>query len=231
MGDHFGIGVAGELDAVAFEFGAQDAVVLDDAVVDYCDASGRIGVRVGIPVVRGAVGGPARVPHAGRAGDGAAGELLVEVLDSPGFLGDLQRAVAADDRDARRVVPPVFQPAQPLDDDVKCLPGTDVTHDAAHPSQPTGADQPPLGVALGDPSGGGTVVGVGNVAVGAGVVGVALLGGALVVLGTVVDGSDGVLAGVVDELEVLDCDGAGVDGVVGDLWLPPNRLLPLPEWS
>ena len=75
------------------------------------------------------------------------------------------------------------------------------------------------------------MVGVGNVAVGAGVVGVALLGGALVVLGTVVDGSDGVLAGVVDELEVLDCDGAGVDGVVGDLWLPPNRLLPLPEWS
>jgi hypothetical protein len=70
-----------------------------------------------------------------------------------------------------------------------------------------------------------------NVAVGAGVVGVPLLGGPLVVPGTGVDGSDGVLAGVVDELEVLDCDGAGVVGVVGDLWLPPNRLVPLPEWS
>ena len=76
------------------------------------------------------------------------------------------------------------------------------------------------------------MVGVGNVAVGAGVVGVALLGGALVVAGAVVDGSDGaVAAGVVDELEVLDCDGAGVVGAVGDLWLPPNRLVPLPEWS
>jgi hypothetical protein len=70
------------------------------------------------------------------------------------------------------------------------------------------------------------------VAVGAGVVGVALFGGALVVAGAVVDGSDGVvLVGVVEELEVLDCDGAEVVGVVGDLWLPPNRLVPLPEWS
>ncbi len=76
------------------------------------------------------------------------------------------------------------------------------------------------------------MVGAGNVAVGTGVAGVALLGGALVVAGAVVDGSDGVvLAGVVDELEVLDCDGAGAVGVVGDLWLPPNRLVPLPEWS
>jgi hypothetical protein len=78
----------------------------------------------------------------------------------------------------------------------------------------------------------GEVVGVGNVAVGAGVVGVALLGGALVVAGAVVDGPDDVvLAGVVAEVEVLDSDGAGVVGVVGDLWLPPNRLVPLPEWS
>ena len=77
----------------------------------------------------------------------------------------------------------------------------------------------------------GDVVAVGNVAVGAGVVGAGLLAGALVVAGAVACGSDGVVLAGVDAVDVLDCDGAGVVGVVGDLWLPPNRLVPLPEWS
>ena len=60
------------------------------------------------------------------------GQFLVQVLDPAGLLGDLQRAVGADDRDAGRVVAAVLQPAQPLDDDVQRRPGTDVTDDAAH---------------------------------------------------------------------------------------------------
>ena len=60
------------------------------------------------------------------------GEFLVEVLDPAGLLRDLQRAVAADDRDPGRVVAAVLQAAQALDDDVERRPGADVADDAAH---------------------------------------------------------------------------------------------------
>ena len=103
----------------ALEVGAQVGEVLDDAVVHDGDPAGRVGVRVGVAVVGRAVGGPAGVAHAGRAGDRAVGEFLVQVLDAAGLLGDLQRAVRADDGDARGVVAAVLEAAQALDDDLE----------------------------------------------------------------------------------------------------------------
>src|SRR5690349_23439244 len=95
-------------------------------------------MRVGVAVVRRAVGRPARVAHAGRPGDRARRELLVEVLDAAGLLLDLQRVVVADDRDAGRVVAAVFEATQALDDDVEGCPRTDVADDAAHVREFTG---------------------------------------------------------------------------------------------
>ena len=48
---------------------AQLGGVLDDAVVDDGDAAGRVDVRMGVAVARLAVGRPARVGDAGRAGE------------------------------------------------------------------------------------------------------------------------------------------------------------------
>ena len=54
------------------QFGAQDLVVLDDAVVDQRQPAGLVGVRVGVLVDGAAVGGPAGVgnAHVARGGLG-----------------------------------------------------------------------------------------------------------------------------------------------------------------
>ena len=80
MGQHLGVGLAGELVALALEHGAQLVVVFDDAVVHHGHAAGTLRVRgvgvlpramaevrVGVVHGRRAVGGPAGVGDAGRA--------------------------------------------------------------------------------------------------------------------------------------------------------------------
>ena len=121
-----------ELDAVGFQAGAQLAVVFDDAVVHNRDAASHVGVRVGVAVVGRAVGCPPSVPDAGRPVDRAVAELLLEILDPPGLLGDLQRAVAVDDGDTRGVVAAVFEQPQAVEDDLQRVAGSDVADDSAH---------------------------------------------------------------------------------------------------
>ncbi len=145
MRDRLAVGLADELDARALELGTQRCEILDDAVVHNGDAAGGVGVRVGVAVIRRAVGGPAGMPHAGaareRAGRQFAGNELVEVLDAAGLLGDLQLTVA-DDRDAGGVVAAVFQASQALDDHIQGGAGSDVSDDAAHGFQGTGDSSP-----------------------------------------------------------------------------------------
>src|SRR5262249_9160457 len=125
-------GVAAELDALGLQLSVQLTVVLDDAVVDDGHPLGAVQVRMGVAVVRRAVGGPPGVPDTGRAGNRQPGQLLVQVLDPPGLLGRLQ--LFPDDGHAGRVVAAVLQPAQSLDDDVECLARADITYDPAHRS-------------------------------------------------------------------------------------------------
>ncbi len=132
VGDGLGVGVADELDAGGFEFGAQFGEVLDDPVVHDGDATARVRVRVRVAVVGRAVRRPPGVPHPGRPGDRPRRDLLVQVLDPPGPLGDLKLAGVGDDGDARGVVAAVLEAAQALDDDVETRPRTDVPDDAAH---------------------------------------------------------------------------------------------------
>src|SRR5690606_4223887 len=70
VGHALGVGVAGELDAVLFELGAQLREVFDDAVVDDRHVSVRRDVGMGVAVGGGAVGRPSGVPDAaGAVGD------------------------------------------------------------------------------------------------------------------------------------------------------------------
>ena len=71
------------------------------------------------------------------AGSGCVGEDLLQVGQLAGLLRRAQLPVG-DDGDARGVVAPVLQPAQPVQDDVPGVLRTDVTHDAAHCTEGTG---------------------------------------------------------------------------------------------
>ena len=109
MRDDLGIRLAGELDPLRLQCGAQFAVVFDDAVVDDGNPSAPVGMRMGIAVIGRSMGRPSGMPDAGPPAHRTSRELLLQVLDPPGLLGDLQRAIAVYDGDASRVVSPVFE--------------------------------------------------------------------------------------------------------------------------
>src|SRR5919205_62683 len=124
--------------ALRLALGAQRGEVLDDPVVDDRDPAVRGQVRVRVAVGRPAVGRPARVPDADRRlGQGLVGEDLLQVGQLAGLLRRRLPTVS-EDGDARRVVPPVLQPAQTLQDDVQGVLQADVSHDAAHSHEVTG---------------------------------------------------------------------------------------------
>ena len=107
-----------------------DRGVVDDAVVDHRDAARLVGVRVGVGVGRRAVGGPPRVPDAGRAGE-ALGQRLGQVAHPAGLLGHLDPATAQD-RDPRRVVAAVLEAREPLEHDGSGVLAADVADDSTH---------------------------------------------------------------------------------------------------
>jgi hypothetical protein len=71
-------------------------------------AQSECGVRVAVG--RRAVRGPARVAHAGGAGQLDAVELLLQVGELAGLAFDGEPAAGVDDRDTGRVVAPVLHP-------------------------------------------------------------------------------------------------------------------------
>src|SRR5918996_219582 len=106
-------------------------VVLDDAVVDHRDAAIAIGVRVRVLVRRRSVRRPPRVPDAhGAARRPAIVERSVELGKLAGALHHGE--VVVEKRDAGRVVPPVLETPETLEDDRERSVGADIAHDAAH---------------------------------------------------------------------------------------------------
>ena len=71
VGDHLGVGLGAELDAVGLQAALEVGEVLDDAVQHDLDAAGLVVVRVGVLLGDPAVGGPARVADAGGGRHGA----------------------------------------------------------------------------------------------------------------------------------------------------------------
>ena len=130
VGDHFGIGLRGELVAQRAQAFALRLVVLDDAVVHQRQLA-MADVRMRIAFGHAAVGGPAGVADA---------EGGVEALgDRRGFhLGDAAGAAhaahgfAIDHRDAGGIVAAVFQPLEPIDQQRDHITIGDGTDDSAH---------------------------------------------------------------------------------------------------
>ena len=126
-----------ELDALGQQLGLERREVLDDAVVDQRERARRrsgAGARWRRWGRRGWPSGCARSPVT-PAGSGCSVELLVEVGQLAGVLGDAQPPSGLDERDARGVVAAVLQPAQTLQDDVQRIGAVnwaDVPDDSTH---------------------------------------------------------------------------------------------------
>ena len=113
VGDDFRVGLRGEGVAVLLQLVAQLGEVLDDAVMDDGDAVGEMRVRVGL--VGHAMRRPARVSDADQTAERLAVQLALEVDELA--LGAAARQFAMlDGRDAGRVIAPVFEPLQRLDE-------------------------------------------------------------------------------------------------------------------
>ena len=134
MHGHLGVGVAGELDARGLQLGTQCGEVLDDPVMDHRDLAGRIPMRVSVAVGGGTVSGPAGVPHAGGSAEGFTRfrDRGFQVGQPARLALHQQPAAAVGQRNPRRVIAPVLEPPQRLEDDTKGVPVADVPDDSAH---------------------------------------------------------------------------------------------------
>src|SRR5690606_30553133 len=106
-------------------------VVLDDAVVDKRKSVSR-DVRMRIALTRHPVGGPTGVCDAQFAVRGLLGEGLLEHVHFTDRAEPDEVFGSVEHRNAGRVVPPVFEPAQSFHQDRYDVPLSDSTHDSAH---------------------------------------------------------------------------------------------------
>jgi len=133
VGKDFRVGLAREPVSLFHELGFALREILENAVVHDDDVAGAIAMRVRVGFGRPAVRGPAGVSDS-RFPDRARGpELLHQAAELARRAVDLEAAVRQR-RDARGVVPPVFEPLQALQEQGRGLLGADVSDDAAHQS-------------------------------------------------------------------------------------------------
>ena len=134
MGEHLGVGLRAEPVAPREEPVAEVPEVLDDAVVDDRDRARAVGVGVGVEVVRAAVRRPAGMGEADRRRGGC------RVEQRRAQVGQLARALLHEqlaggghEGDAGRVVPPVLEAREAIEQDGGRIARSDVSDDAAHP--------------------------------------------------------------------------------------------------
>ncbi len=133
VGHDLGVGLRGELVALALEFGLQLGEVLDDSVVHDRDAAPAVGVRMRVDDRRLAVGCPPGVPDAQVTGRHVVMELGDQVVNLGLALGHAGLMGARlHDGDARRVVAAVFEALQRVHEDGRRLSLTQVADDSAH---------------------------------------------------------------------------------------------------
>ena len=108
------------------------AEVLDDPVVDDGDLARAVLVRMGVQIVRPAMGRPAGMGQADGGMRRAVRDGRLQICELAGALLDEQVAGVVDERDTSGVVPAVFEALQAFDEDGACLPGTGVPDDATH---------------------------------------------------------------------------------------------------
>ncbi len=132
VGQDFGIGLRAKRVALGGEPLLDLEIVLEDPVVHDDETARTVGVGMGVLLGRPTVRRPPRVADADGAGDGTVAQDGLEGLETAGSAPDLELPVTAEDGDARRVVSPVFEPLQSLEDDPDRALVTDVPDDPAH---------------------------------------------------------------------------------------------------
>ena len=130
--EDLGVGLGAEPVAAREEAVAELPEVLDDAVVDDGHVARAVHVGMGVAVVGPAVGRPAGVAEADR-------RLGRHVEQRRAQVGELARALLHEqlargrhERDARRVIAPVFEASEAVEQDGRRVPRPDVSDDAAH---------------------------------------------------------------------------------------------------
>ena len=131
MGQDFGVGLRPQDGAGGGQLFPQPPEVFNDPVVHHRKRIPFVQVGMGVGVGGGPVGGPAGVSHA----QGARQRPLVQEGRQPvhfAFGFPHPQFSAADGGDARRVVTPVFQPPQSVQNHFLGRAGADVSHNSAH---------------------------------------------------------------------------------------------------
>ena len=143
-----GVSLGLAVDACVLKLIPQGQVILDDSVVYEGDPPISRGVRVGVDVVRAAMGRPSGVPDAKSAArQRFLGQYLLEIAELAGLLRDVQPFVGHNGN-ACRVVAAVFQTPQTLDHDIQRRLPPDVPDDSAHRRNCTFPARPRWAVAI-----------------------------------------------------------------------------------
>jgi hypothetical protein len=131
IAEHLGVGFRLEGVALLEQEFFDRAVVFDHAVVDQGQLAIARHVGVGVGVSDAAMGGPAGVADATGADQGKPGRLLDQRFDAPGLLGNGEGAIV-EQGEPGRIVAPVLQALQTVDDDRGRLMTADVANDSTH---------------------------------------------------------------------------------------------------
>ena len=135
LGYHFAVSLGNEIDTFLLQPFFDLQVVFDDPVVHNRDFVLAAQVRVGVDVRWFAVSGPPGVADT----DCARNRLLVHQLLEGGqaaFLLYNTKALLIHHRNAGRIIPPVFQALQPIENDRHSAFVSHITNNAAHINPP-----------------------------------------------------------------------------------------------
>jgi len=130
--DDFGVRLRFELVTFRLQLLLQRQVVFDDAVMHDYDIALAIAVRVSVLLGWTAVGGPTGVPDAEGAVHGIQLDCLLQVSELPLGAPDLKLIVGAIDCKSGRVVSPILEALQALQNDWDRPLCPDITNDSAH---------------------------------------------------------------------------------------------------
>ena len=132
LGHHLGVCLGGKGHALVRQELLKLCVILNDAVVHHGNAPAAAHLGVGVHIRRHAVGGPPGMADAQGAMDGrAALDHVGQYPQAALGLGDIQ-LLSVKNSHARRVVPPVFQPTQTVQQNGRGLLAANKSDNTAH---------------------------------------------------------------------------------------------------
>ena len=130
---HLGICLRVEGNALGDQVLLDLQIVLNNPVMNHCDPAGVAEVGVGVGVRGLAVGGPTGMTDTHRTGNAISpvGEVG-QRLQPPLCLGQLQPPLRVVDGQARRVIAPIFQPGEAVQQNGGCLFGAHKSYNTTH---------------------------------------------------------------------------------------------------